>query len=253
MRLIEPIQKGNPVLIILALLPALSACVNISPPDAAVLPQDANAPPQNWQEEFNIADRKLTPTGESTYFILIPGFQLVLASQKAKLTITVLDETRQINGITTRVIEESEEEGGELTEISRNFVAMDQETGDVFYFGEEVDMYARGEIVGHSGAWLAYDNGNQPGLIMPGTPQVGMKYYQELARQIAMDRAEVIGISETFKTPAGEFGNCLVTEESSVIESAKERKTYAPGIGLIQDESLRLVSHGYVEETSSQK
>jgi len=243
MRLIKSIQKLNLVFAITALLTALSSCVSISP-------QDVNVSPEDWKEEFNIADRKLTHTGESRYFILSPGFQTILASQNAKLIITVLDETKEINGIPTRVVEEREEINGELYEISRNFFAIDQETGDVFYFGEEVDFYDKGNIVRHSGAWLAYENGNQPGLIMPGTPEVGMKYYQELAPGIALDRAEVISISETFKTPAGEFENCLATEESSKIEAAIEYKTYAPGIGLIQDQSMTLVSYGYIGETS---
>lgn len=108
----------------------------------------------------------------------------------------MLDETKEINGITTRVIEEREVKEGELYEVSRNFFAMDQETGDVFYFGEDVDFYEKGKIVDHSGAWKAYENGAKPGLIMPGTPEIGMKYYQELAPDTSMDRAKVLSITE---------------------------------------------------------
>jgi hypothetical protein len=240
------LQKLPLVFTITALLTALS-CVAVS----HVLAKD-------WQEEFNIADRKLTHTGESKYFLLLPGFQTILASGKEKLTITVLDETKEINGIITRVVEEREEENGGLKEISRNFFAIDQETGDVFYFGEDVDDYEKGKVVDHTGAWKAYEKGNRPGLIMPGNPEVGMKYYQELAPGVAMDRAEVISISETVKTPAGEFKNCLKTEESSKIKwlgliTPKEYKIYAPGIGLVQDQGMKLISYGYVKEKSSPK
>ena len=235
------LQKLSLVFTITALLTALS-CVAVS----HVLAKD-------WQEEFNIADRKLTHTGESKYFLLLPGFQTVFASGKEKLTITVLDETKEVNGIITRVVEEREEENGELKEISRNFFAIDQETGDVFYFGEDVDDYEKGKVVDHAGTWKAYEKGNRPGLIMPGNPEVGMKYYQELAPGVAMDRAEVISIAETVKVPAGEFKNCLKTEESSKIETPKEYKIYAPGIGLVQDKDMKLISYGYVKEKSSPK
>lgn len=245
MRLIRITKKIALVVSTTVLLAALLACSNI-------LPQSINASSQDFQEDFNLADRKLTDTGESKYFILKPGFQTVYESQTEKLIITVLDETKEINGITTRVVEEREEKNGKLVEVSRNFFAIDQETGDVFYFGEEVDDYKNGQIVGHGGAWIAYEGENKPGLIMSGTPEVGMAYYQEVAPGVAMDRAEVISISETFETPAGEFENCLVTEESSAIERAVERKTYAPGIGLLQDQSLLLISYGYIETTSSQ-
>jgi hypothetical protein len=211
-----------------------------------MVPQGAAASPGGWQEEFGLASRRLSDTGESTFFILKPGYRITLASGNSKLVITVLDETREINGISTRVVEEREEKNGALYEIARNFYAMDPATGDAFYFGEEVDFFKDGKVSGHAGAWLAFEGNNRPGLIMPGTPRVGMKYYQEIAPRVAMDRAEVLRLTETFKTPAGEFKNCLVTRESSQIDPAIEQKTYAPGIGLIQDQALKLVSYGYV-------
>ena len=206
----------------------------------------ANVSAQEFQQEFGLAARKLGPSGESRYFILMPGFQLVLASSNTKLTITVLEATKEIGGITTRVVEEREEENGALVEISRNFFAIDAATKDVFYFGEEVDFYKAGQVTGHDGSWLAYQQGNRPGLIMAGSPKVGLKYYQEIAPGIALDRAEVMTVSENCQTPAGSFTNCLIARESSGLEAAIEYKTYAPGIGLVQDQALRLVSYGYL-------
>jgi hypothetical protein len=230
----------------------LTACFTALSSGVAQGTQDRS--PGGWTEEFNLGDRRLTDVGESAYFILKPGFTTVLESRKARLTITVLDETKEINGIVTRVVEEREEKKGKLFEVSRNFYAMDQATGDVFYFGEEVDFYKRGKVTGHSGAWMAYENRNRPGLIMPGSPRVGMKYYQELAPGIAMDRAEVISTTATFRTPAGELSNCLRTRESSKIKvllfiTPREYKTYAPGIGLVQDGDMTLVSYGYTSSS----
>lgn len=206
----------------------------------------------DWQEEFNIAGRQLTHTGKSKYFILTPGFQAVLESQEDKITITVLHETKKIGGIITRVVEERELKKGHLSEISRNYFAMDAKTGDVFYFGEDVDNYEKGKIVDHAGTWKAFERGNKPGLIMPGNPRVGMKYYMEVAPGIAMDRAEVVSISEPLKTPAGDFRNCLKVRESSKIErAAKEYKTYAPGIGVAQKDELKLTRYGYLKRKSA--
>ena len=59
-----------------------------------------------------------------------------------------------------------------------------------------------------------------------------------------MDRAEVVSVTETVETPAGKFEQCLKTLETSAIESGKEFKLYAPGIGLIHDAELKLTKYG---------
>jgi hypothetical protein len=88
----------------------------------------------------------------------------VLESRTAKVVITVLDETKRIGSIETRVVEEREEEDGQLKEVSRNFFAVCKEHGDVFYFGEEVDDYKGGKIVNHSGAWRADEKNSRAGI-----------------------------------------------------------------------------------------
>jgi hypothetical protein len=115
----------------------------------------------------------------------------------------------------------------------------------VFYFGEDVDVYEDGKVASHPGVWHAGENGARAGLIAPGTPRVGAKYYQEIAPGVALDRAEVVDLEATLETPAGGFEHCLTTHESTgLAKHESEYKLYAPGIGLIQDEDLKLASHG---------
>ncbi len=199
---------------------------------------------KKWTESFDLENRTFSSVGKNRFFILEPGHQLVLESRKEKVVITVLDETKKIGAVETRVVEEREDENGKLKEVSRNFFAICKEHGDVFYFGEEVDIYKDGKIVGHSGAWRADEKNSRAGIMMPGTILLGARYYQEIAPN-AMDRAEIISDDVTMKTPAGTFNNCIRIEETSGI-AADEKcyKTYAPGIGLIQDEDLVLTSYG---------
>ena len=126
---------------------------------------------------------------------------------------------------------------------------MCEETKDVFYFGEDVDMYQNGQLISHSGAWRAGENNATAGLIMSGDPKVGMKYYQEIAPNVAMDRAEVVSLDEKLKVPAGEVCPCLKTKEGTALNLLERAfKTYAPGIGLIQDQKLRLSDYGYIDD-----
>ena len=205
-----------------------------------------------YSSSFRDKDCTFSSTGRNPFFILEPNYQLVLSGgdtgEEAQVTITVLNETREVNGTETRVIEERETTGGELVEISRNFFAICEETNTVFYFGEEVDDYKNGNIVGHEGAWLAGEDANQPGIIMPGTILLGAKYYQEIAPNIALDRAEIVDMGKLIQTPSGVFKDTLIIRETTPLEpDATELKYYAAGIGLIQEEDLKLERYGFIE------
>jgi hypothetical protein len=202
----------------------------------------------SWTTEFAVEKSEMSATGRNPYFILEPGYQLVFEGGRERLVITVLDETKTVDGVMTRVVEERETKDNKLVEVSRNYFAISQRTNDVFYFGEDVDNYKGGKIVSHEGAWLAGVNGARFGLMMPGHVRLKARYYQEIAPKVAMDRAEIVSLSETVKTPAGEFKNCLKVEETTPLEpGVKEYKYYAAGVGLVQDGSLKLVKYGKSE------
>jgi hypothetical protein len=189
-------------------------------------------------------------TGRNSYFILEPGYQLILEGHEGKdsvrLVITVLNETKKIGNVETRIVEENESANGKTIEISRNYFAYCKETSSIYYFGEEVDMYKNGKIINHEGAWIAEEK-NKAGVMMPGLILLGARYYQEIAPDVAMDRAEIISTTEQMKTPAGIFINCLKIEETTPLElKNKEYKFYAPGTGLIRDGDLLLVKHGFI-------
>jgi hypothetical protein len=116
---------------------------------------EACAQADRWTAEFPVPKDELVPTGRNPYFILEPGYTLVLEGVNAQLIITVLNETKTVDGVETRVVEERETRDGRLIEVSRNYFAISRRTNDVFYFGEDVDMYRGGEVVSHTGAWLS--------------------------------------------------------------------------------------------------
>lgn len=199
----------------------------------------------NFQKEFDLKSCNMLTTGRNQYFILEPGHQLVLEGDDTKVHITVLDKTKTVDGVAARVVEEREWVDGKLYEVSLNYFAICERTKDVFYFGEDVDYYKDGKVVKHEGAWLAGEKGNKAGLIMSGAPKVGMKYFQEIAPDVAMDRAEIVSLEETCKTPAGTFSNCMKIKEGTALDVLEtEFKYHAPGIGLVQDEDLFLTKHG---------
>ena len=207
--------------------------------------------------EKKFASNFIVPASEwssmcsNAYFILEPGYTLEFDAnengKKVHLVIAVLNETVKIGGVETRVVEERETTDGQLSELARNFFAASTKTKDIYYFGEDVDTYENGKLAGHGGSWRAGVNLAKYGLMMPGTPSVGMRYYQEVAGKVARDRAEIVSLTESIVVPAGKFTNCLKTEETTPLEKgAPAYKFYAPGVGLIKDGAMELIRNGSV-------
>lgn len=195
-----------------------------------------------FTDEFRVDRGMLAATGRNPYLILEPGYQLSYSGGGDQLVITVLDETELVDGVTTRVVEERETRDGALIEVSRNFFAIDAGTRDVYYFGEDVDDYADGRIVGHQGSWRSGVGDARFGLMMPGDPRVGVRYQQEVAPGVAMDRAEIVSTTDAVQVPAGALAEVLTVEETTPLEPLTTgRKQYAPGIGLVRDGGLALV------------
>jgi hypothetical protein len=184
---------------------------------------------EGWMTSLDLEDCDFTSTGENSYFILKPGHQVILEGEEE-------DETKVVDGVETRVVEEKESEEGNLVEVSRNYFAICKPSNNAIYFGEDVDIYEDGKIVSHEGAWLAGQNGAKAGMIMPGRVEVGLKYYQEIAPGVAEDRAEIVSVNEVLATSVGNFEQVLKTEETNPLKpDEKEYKFYVPRIGLIQE------------------
>lgn len=195
-----------------------------------------------FTDAFHEQRADLATTGRNPFFVLEPGHQVTLEDGGERLVITVLTDTQLVDSVWTRVVEERETIDGELTEISRNFFAISTRTGNVYYFGEDVDVYENGSVTSHEGAWESGVNGARYGLMMPAVPLLGARYQQETAPGVAMDRATIVALDDTLTTPAGRFERVLQVEEGTELEpGVRESKWYAPGVGLIRDASLRIV------------
>jgi len=218
----------------------------LSIPGAAPATDAPGAPGAPWATDFATDRSQLASVGRNPYFILEPGYSLVLEAGPSRMVVTVLDETRVVDGVETRAVEERETWKGQVTELSRNFLAIHKQTHDVLQFGEEVSNFRNGKVVNRAGTWMAGVGHARAGLVLPGQVRVGYRYYEEQAPGVTMDRAEIVSVTLTQRTPAGTFENCVRTQVTSPMSPGdKEYRCYAPGIGLVQFESMLLVEHGF--------
>lgn len=209
------------------------------------------APFEDWQftRDFCLDDCRFAALGGNDFFPLDPGRFVVLEGvedgELHRVEMTVLDRVERVGDVVCRVVEEVEQVDGELVQVARSFHAVDVKTRNVYCFGEQVDEYEDGRLVGHDGSWRAWQDGAKPGLTMPGTILSGARWYTEDAPGVAQDRAEIVEYPEAFRTPAGNFRGGVKIEETSPLEPDETAtKGYAPNVGLVKDESLKLVAWG---------
>ena len=258
-------MKSNSGILGLRKLVLISLCLIIIMAGIALPSRGANAQDQEpeFTSQFYLEDcNGFRAKGTNPYFILQPGYQLVLEGEDegepASVEITVTREIKtvtlpEIGEIRTRVVEERHTVNGELVEVSRNFFAICKRTNDVYYFGEEVDIFEEDGTVTHEGAWEAgqpdEDGLAEPGLIMPGTFLLGSRYFQEIADEIALDRAEHTAMGLEITVPAGTFTDCVeVTETTPLEPGVVSLKYYCRDVGLVIDDELQLISYGFIND-----
>ncbi len=176
-----------------------------------------------------------TAASPNQYFPLVPGTVWVYKGGGETDTVTVTDQTRVLDGVTTIVVHDVVSDASDVvTEDTVDYFAQ-QTDGTVWYFGELARQLENGEVVDVEGSFLAGVDGAKPGIVMKGAPMVGDVYRQEFALGDAEDAGEVLGTNGTESVPGGSCsGTCIVTHDFSPLEpDANEQKFYAPGIGVI--------------------
>ena len=169
------------------------------------------------------------------YFTLTPGTTYTYKGQGREGTeinkVMVTDQTKQVMGVTTRVVWDRVWLNEQLIEETYDWYAQDRE-GNVWYFGEDSKEHKKGKVVSTKGSWEAGVKGAQPGIVMQANPQPGEPYRQEYRKGEAEDMGQVMSVNETVKVPAGSFTDCVKTKDWSALQSGGvEHKYYSKEIG----------------------
>jgi len=211
--------------------------------------------PREYTSDFAIQHCDFEASGGNMYMSIEPGDRFRLAGTDSDtgghmiVEQTVLNDTQQISfridgeriRVRTRVVEEREWIDGQLVEVSRNYYARCRKTNNIYFFGEDVEIYEDGELVSTKGSWRAGRDGALPGLTMPSVFLAGARYQQESAPE-SQDRANHRQSGVRVRTPAGDFDDCIKIVETTPLEPEERTvKVYAPNVGLVMDDTLRRV------------
>jgi hypothetical protein len=210
-----------------------------------------------YDPEINPAD--FTTDINNSYFTLVPGTKWVYEADTSdgmeRIEVYVTNQTKMVMGVETVVVWDRVWLDGSLIEDTYDWYAQDKD-GNVWYFGEDTRELEGGVVVNTKGAWEAGVDNAEPGVVMPGDPEVGQKYRQEFYAGEAEDMAEVLALNETVAVPSGNYSGCLKTHDWTPLEAnVDEHKFYCPEVGgfaleiVLEDgERVELVSVEYGAE-----
>ena len=229
-------KKQSALQIFVATLLFATGCASNHSTDSAAAPQPIFSHP-----------REIT----NPYLPLASLKQDILQNKDERVERTAKSDVHkmfQVGGqpIETLAVEDREfDSSGNLTEATLDYFAQDDD-GNVYYMGEDVDEYKAGKISGHGGAWLFGNNTQKLGLLMPAHPQIGDRFKSENTASITWEADEVVSLSETATVPAGTFSHCVKFKER-VSEGDTEYKLYATNVGCVEEiegkNPLSLQSH----------
>jgi hypothetical protein len=177
------------------------------------------------------------------YFSFKPGEIMIYngtdeEGKSMRDTITVTNDTKEIQGIPTRVVNDTVFVEGKLIETTDDWYAQDDK-GNVWYMGEDTTDFTDKKNP-HEGSWESGVKGARAGIIMLAEPKVGITYDQEFAKDVAEDKATVLSFNNNVTVPYGSFSNVLKTKEFSALEpDVVEEKFYAANVGDIKEQTLK--------------
>ncbi len=179
----------------------------------------------------------------NTYFPMVPGRTMVYERTTAEgieqiqrlMTYNSVD----VDGVSCRVMSVGETLDGDAVEETVDFFAQKTD-GSVWYFGEISRKFDGIFLDSLDGSWRAGKDGARPGIVMPANPMVGDIFREEFLLNRAEDVGRVVSVGNTVTVPAGIYSGCIEIESYSPIEpNERERKFYAPGIGLVKEVDLQ--------------
>ena len=179
---------------------------------------------------------------DNPYLPYATGSRWVYAGQSEgeveRIEVEVLDDTRDVLGITATVVRDTVYVDGEMVEDTYDWFAQDAD-GNVWYLGEDTREFEDGVAVNASGAWEAGIDGALPGIVMPADPQVGDAFRQEFYPGEAEDMGEITEVGVARSIGLGDFDDVVVMTHWTPLETAVvEEKWYARGVGTIYEEAV---------------
>jgi hypothetical protein len=185
-----------------------------------------------------------SPNVTNPWFPLRPGsvyrYRGVEGGQPSRDVVTVLRQTKLIQGARCRVVHDLLYIHGRLRERTSDWYSQDAR-GRVWYFGEQTaELDANGHVTSTEGSWQAGRDGARAGIFMPARPRVGYSGRQEYYKGHAEDYFQVVSLRASVRVPYVSSSRALLTKEWTPLEpGVLDHKYYVRGIGTVLEQTVK--------------
>jgi hypothetical protein len=194
--------------------------------------------------EYDPTEFTQSTTIDNEFLPLVPGTQMILEGRASRtgeplphrVTFTVTDLVKVIDGVRTRVMWDVDEQDGEVAEAELAFFAQDDDE-NVWNLGEYPEEYEDGFFIGAPSTWIHGVAGAEGGIHMLDHPSFGAFYLQGSVPAIEfLDCAEVAAEDQRVCVPTGCYADVLVTHETSPLDPGGgiQTKAHAPDVGIVE-------------------
>ncbi len=202
----------------------------------------SSAKAENNYPDFNTKNFTHPTVIDNAWYPIKPGMRYVWDGyavdeegdeEAHSVAFIVTDLVKEIAGVKTVVCWDRDFVDKELEESEILFLAQDND-GAVWLLGEYPEEYDNGTFVKQA-SWIHGRKDAHAGILMVKEPKLGMTYSEGWAPSVHYtDQALVYQVGQKVKTPAGNFADVVVIDESDrENEGAHHLKYYARGTGVV--------------------
>ncbi len=201
--------------------------------------------------EFDPANFVDPTLDTNPYHPLKPGLQWVrggttlVGSREVphEIITTMTDVIRVIDGVPTIAMLDESTDSGEVAQVGMDYLALDKD-GNVWILGGYTEEYEGGEFTNAESAWLGSGEGQEIGILSPAIVDMNTpRWFIAAAPDEDGSVGEPVAVGIRECVAFGCYDDVRVVQEGEVGAPDNENKSYAPGVGVINNVPLDASLH----------
>jgi hypothetical protein len=156
---------------------------------------------------------------------------------------TMTDVIRVIDGVPTIAMLDESTDSGEVAQVGMDYLALDKD-GNVWILGGYSEDYEGGEYTNTDNAWLGTADGSRIGVLMPAVVKADTpRWFIAAAPDEAGSVGQPVEVGVDMCVKFGCYTDVRTIQEGEIGAPDNENKSYAPGVGVINNVPLDASLH----------